>query len=144
MKHISQITPVIKEAQIQADSKIEMILFYALRNLGIDCVLQYPLKGIRVDIAIPQVKLSIECDGKDYHQDKLKDESRDRAVRIQGWEVERYSGSEIYLHSEAIAISIARRYRLIKNIDEYDKIDDSKTAEELIKENEKAYWENFM
>ena len=105
----------------EAESPIEKILYYELKKLGIKCELQYWIKGIRLDIAIPQIKLGIECDGKEYHQDELKDEARDRACYKQGWIIERYTGSDIYLFANSIAVDIGRRWHLLKGVDDYDR-----------------------
>lgn len=113
MEHISHITGKLKHKIENAESPIEWILYSELVRLKIDCYLQYQLKGIRVDIAIPSVKLTIECDGKDYHQDKLRDAARDRAVNAQGWSVRRYSGSKIFWDAKGVALEIAKDFGLL-------------------------------
>lgn len=61
-------------------------------------------KYIRPDIFIwvpsnPNFKLVIECDGFKYHSDKVtfsKDRARDRILQSKGFQVLRFSGSEIF------------------------------------------------
>jgi len=54
---------------------------------------------IRVDFAIPDVKLIIECDGYRYHNRTYKmrkrDYFRDKILNFYGWKVIRLQGSEI-------------------------------------------------
>ena len=47
----------------------------------------------------PEVKVIVECDGFQYHSDKERfktDRQRDRALKALGYDVWRFSGSEIY------------------------------------------------
>jgi len=61
-------------------------------------------KSIRPDMLFwipssPDIRLIVECDGFKYHSDKAKftsDRRRDRALQAKGYQVLRYSGSEIY------------------------------------------------
>jgi len=62
-----------------------------------------PLEGIRVDIFFTKLtnekyKLVVECDGYEWHKDKdsfIRDRKRDRALKAVGYDVFRFSGSEI-------------------------------------------------
>lgn len=61
-------------------------------------------KGIRPDIYFwipsrPDIKIVVECDGFAYHSDKATfrtDPQRDRALKALGYDVLRFSGSEIF------------------------------------------------
>jgi hypothetical protein len=61
-------------------------------------------RSIRADLLVwipekPACRIIVECDGYDYHKDKdrfTSDRQRDRALKLQGYDVLRYSGSEIY------------------------------------------------
>lgn len=61
-------------------------------------------RGIRADIYFwipskPRIKIVVECDGFQYHSSKeafKKDRQRDRAFQARGYEVLRYTGSEIF------------------------------------------------
>ncbi len=53
------------------------------------------------------VKIIVECDGFQHHQEKvvfIHDRKRDRALKAKGYEVLRYSGTEI--HSDPVAASV--------------------------------------
>lgn len=61
-------------------------------------------KSIRTDILIwcpgnEKIKLIVECDGYQYHNSKesfVRDRKRDRLLKSKGYDVIRFSGSEIY------------------------------------------------
>jgi hypothetical protein len=61
-------------------------------------------RGIRADIYFwipskPQINIIVECDGYQYHSDKeafKRDRQRDRALKARGYDVLRYTGSEIF------------------------------------------------
>lgn len=61
------------------------------------------LEGIRVDVFFTKLtnekyKLVVECDGYEWHKDKesfIRDRKRDRALRAAGYDILRFSGSEI-------------------------------------------------
>jgi hypothetical protein len=62
-----------------------------------------PLEGIRVDIFFTKLnsekyKLVVECDGYEWHKSKdsfIRDRKRDRALKAAGYDVFRFSGTEI-------------------------------------------------
>jgi hypothetical protein len=47
-----------------------------------------------IDFAHPLKKIAIECDGKDFHLNKEKDQIRSRVLRDLGWTIYRISGSD--------------------------------------------------
>ena len=49
------------------ESPIEIILFNFLCTYGLYGIPQYEIGKYRADIAFPDKKLVIECDGKDFH-----------------------------------------------------------------------------
>jgi REase_MTES_1575 len=84
---------------IPMDGSYHMTLQPRFPNVKIDG------KPIRPDIYFwipnkPQVNIIVECDGFSYHSDKAKftsDRQRDRALKAVGFDVWRFSGSEIYM-----------------------------------------------
>lgn len=69
---------------------------------------QAPIGRYRIDLAIvecdwhenpPRVRLAIECDGHDFHErtkeQAARDKRRDRELVAAGWQVLRFTGSEI-------------------------------------------------
>ncbi len=73
-------------------------------------------KSIRPDIFFwiptkPEIKVIVECDGFDYHSDKNKfasDRKRDRALQSRGYQVLRYSGTEIYNNPAGVTADLAQ------------------------------------
>jgi len=59
---------------------------------------QYPLGPYKADFAIPQIKLTIECDGDMWHNQpdkQAKDQIRDATLAKYGWTTVRFSESEL-------------------------------------------------
>ncbi len=56
---------------------------------AIDCVLNYPLSSLGLDIALflDNIKIDIEVDGQYWHQDANKDRRRDEFVKSSGFKV---------------------------------------------------------
>ncbi len=50
-------------------------------------VLEYPVQGFCLDIAVPELKLGFEYDGEYWHQDKEKDKKRDEILNELGWKI---------------------------------------------------------
>jgi very-short-patch-repair endonuclease len=51
--------------------------------------------------------IGIECDGHDYHdrtkEQAARDKKRDRAIKLAGWEIIRFTGSEIIKDARSCA-----------------------------------------
>jgi len=74
---------------------IEQRMALLLDKIGIDYVSQYPILRYNVDFAIPALQIAIECDGEYWHQDKKKDQKRQKRIEAEGWFVLRFSGAKI-------------------------------------------------
>ncbi len=84
---------------------LEEKLGWALTKLGIQFESQYPIKyGIDIlnrpryyfpDFAIPESNLLIECDGSYWHKNKKRENLRESRLKELGWDVIRFSDSEI-------------------------------------------------
>jgi very-short-patch-repair endonuclease len=95
------------------ESPIEKKLFAALRDLGIAPRVQYPIGVFRADMAYEDEKLTIECDGRQYHTGERhvsKDRYRDKRLKELGWKVIRYPGWLINRYPEACAAEIGLKY----------------------------------
>lgn len=60
---------------------------------------QVVFEPYRIDLAIPEKKVAIEIDGHDFHktrQQRTRDAKRDRFLQIHGWQVIRFTGSEVH------------------------------------------------
>lgn len=92
--------PHIDYEYIKCESPIERRLYETLKISGYYVKKQYvvPPARYRINIALPQYKIAIECDGKAYHStpaQKARDRQKDAYLRRKGWKVLRFSGSMI-------------------------------------------------
>jgi very-short-patch-repair endonuclease len=74
---------------------IEERMGLLLDKLGVEYVFQYPILRYNVDFAIPELKIAIECDGEQWHQDKEKEQIRQERIEHEGWMVLHYTGTKI-------------------------------------------------
>lgn len=74
---------------------IEMDAWQAIRANG-KCPLypQYPVSKYFLDFGNPYMKIGLECDGKEFHLDKQKDNKRDYELKQLGWQIYRIPGSD--------------------------------------------------
>lgn len=87
----------------KTESPIEVLLFDLLNANGYVVKTQVKIGPYRADFVLPQHRLVIEADGKQYHQDrKAYDRRRDAYMRKLGWKVVRFSGRQIYRDRAAI------------------------------------------
>ena len=80
------------------DSPLEQI-FYELAFLDLHIYPQHNVGRYRLDFAIPNKRIAIEIDGHEYHKTKYQrthDAQRDRWLFGQGWNVLRFTGTEIH------------------------------------------------
>ncbi|GEM_PF-3135822 len=80
------------------DSPLEQ-MFYELAFLDLHIYPQHKVGKYRIDFAIPDKKIAIELDGHEYHKTKYQrtnDAQRDRWLFGEGWQVLRFTGTEIY------------------------------------------------
>jgi len=96
------------------ESPIEAQLYSRLKQFNVPCKLQHKIGPYRADIFIESKyrKIVIECDGKEFHQDKKREEKRDRYLESKGYLVLHFTGSEIFQNSEACV------QKIIENISE--------------------------
>jgi hypothetical protein len=60
---------------------------------------QVVVGNYRVDLAIPEKKVAIELDGHEFHksrEQRTSDAQRERYLQRQGWQVIRFTGTEIH------------------------------------------------
>lgn len=87
-------------------------------------------KSIRTDILIwtprsKNINLIVECDGYEFHKEKsafIHDRKRDRALKFKGYDVLRYSGSEIHNNPIETSISLVN-YLLSQYQETFEKIE---------------------
>lgn len=84
------------------ESPIEEKLLLWFKEYGLFPELQYEIPPYRADFAFPDKKIIVECDGREFHtsdEDRERDAIRDKYLQSKGWEVIRFTGSEIYRES---------------------------------------------
>lgn len=100
----------------KCESYIERKLYDALTFNGYHVKTQTPCGRYRIDLALPQYKLAIECDGKDYHStpsQKAHDRRKNAYLRKKGWTVLRFSGSRIHRRLPEVLRKIEDKILLI-------------------------------
>lgn len=117
---------------------LEQIMYEMLWNmrysmkLPFDPYAQFPLGPYKADFAIPQIKLSIECDGDIWHKDptkKAKDQIRDATLAKFGWTTVRFSEGELKENKDGVWKTVsALIYKLWKRAAEQQQKRHKKTA----------------
>ena len=72
--------------------------------------MQYPLGPYRVDFAIPQIKMAIECDGDAWHNNpekKSKDQMRDALLAKYGWTTVRFREADLQENKDAVQNTVS-------------------------------------
>lgn len=75
---------------------IEKNVWHDIRILGLPLYPQFPVKGYFIDFADPVLKIGVEVDGKQWHQDKAKDDAREDLLHVLGWQIIRINGSQTF------------------------------------------------
>lgn len=76
--------------------------FWLLEQMEVQCQADeriHPELKYRIDVAFPRFKLAVELDGHEFHSTKearSRDTKRDRAFIRHGWQVIRFTGSDIF------------------------------------------------
>lgn len=76
----------------KSPSKPQVKLYYMIKSLYEDAVLNFPVIEVNksIDIAIPTLKVAIEYAGSYWHQNKEKDQIRQKEIENLGWRFIRY------------------------------------------------------
>jgi hypothetical protein len=72
---------------------IEIDAWNSIRGKGVPLYPQFPLLNFFVDFANPFLKVGLELDGRDWHNEE-KDRERDQLLARYGWKIFRIKGSE--------------------------------------------------
>lgn len=100
MQHIRDIldSPEFKKFQAlkaQCESPIEEKMLSFLIAFDFEPELQVNIGPYRVDFLLKNI-IIIECDGKDYHNDLVRERNRDDYLKDAGYTVVHFTGAEIY------------------------------------------------
>jgi very-short-patch-repair endonuclease len=96
--YIPNVPEVVDHQRLKCESLIESRLYNALTFKGYYVETLVPCGKYRIDIALPQYKLAIECDGKAYHstpEQKAHDKRKNAYLRRNGWSVLRFTGAQM-------------------------------------------------
>ncbi len=88
-------------------SPIESDAWQAIRGRGVPLYPQFPVFNYFVDFANPYLRIGLELDGKDWH-DQDKDRARDQMLAEFGWRIFRVPGSEAVAKFES-AVEVVER-----------------------------------
>lgn len=78
----------------------EEIAWGLIRLYGMFMLPQFPVRGYFVDFANPFLKIAIEIDGEQWHQDAEKDIIRQRRIESDGWGFRRFSAVDTMMSKE--------------------------------------------
>lgn len=81
-------------------SPIEADTWNMIRSLGVTLYPQVPVLGYFLDFANPYIRVALEVDGREWHQDVERDRIRDTNIGGLGWHVYRCTGSEVKRYRE--------------------------------------------
>ena len=105
-----------RDPRLPPMTPIEWLLYDAMMELGLAPRSQYGIERFRADFAFPEARLTVECDGRAWH-DAQRDARRDALLGKLGWEVVRFTGSEIWRDAKGVADAVrsllADRARLV-------------------------------
>ena len=71
MRNLPKRKEIKKEYDYLTESPIEQALWDMLRDKGLYLIPQYKIGNYRADFALPDYRVIIECDGKEWHKDKM-------------------------------------------------------------------------
>lgn len=63
---------------------------------------EYPIKGFYADFAIPRRKVVFEVDGKEFHQDVVREWARDQAIIRAGWHLLHIPAERLWQHPKQV------------------------------------------
>lgn len=99
-------------------SSIEKTMKAKLEEKGYYPIDQYKLGKYTIDLAFPDQKLAVECDGDYWHNlpaAKEKDARKDKFLNEKGWQVLRLKEHEINGDVESCAIKVCKVLYTLKN-----------------------------
>lgn len=100
---------------------IEAALWGEIRECNVVMYPQFPIGRFFVDFANPVARVAIECDGYEYHLDKVKDRARDAWLEENGWTVYRITGADCWATDPETG-SATKALEFIRNISETHRI----------------------
>ena len=77
-------------------SPIEDMTWNAIRCAGIPLYPQIPVLNYFIDFGNPILRVGLEVDGANWHQDVSRDRKRDAWIAREGWHIYRCTGKEVH------------------------------------------------
>lgn len=124
--------PKRSEVKKDVESPIERILYRWFLEYHVHVELQYEIPPYRVDFALPDLKVVVECDGKEFHSSEEQieyDRKRDSFLMSKGWKVLRYTGSRIFLEPTEVVKEVIALYYPTQPISEMQLMTEKQTDE---------------
>ena len=91
------------------ETKIEKMVKEELMRRSLTPKIQYKLASYWLDLAFPEYKIAIECDGDYWHSKPIqirKDEEREEKIKKMGWKLMRFKETEILKNVEYVGDKI--------------------------------------
>jgi len=102
------------------ESPMETLYYESLNasfpDVAKNIVTQHKVIGYRLDFAFPDVKLGVEIDGKEYHHTKQQlanDKKRQNHLKQAGWDIIRFTGSQVFNRAHKCASETDTVYRFM-------------------------------
>jgi len=80
-----------KRVSYQQQKLFNLCIYWFDAKIELEYFLKTKIKNRFIDIAFPKYKVAIEYDGDYWHQDKKKDEERDKEIEDMGWKIFHYN-----------------------------------------------------
>lgn len=95
-------------------SSLERTICNLLDSLSIPYTTQYRIERFWIDIAFPDYKLAVECDGIYWHSfsnSHERDRRKDKAIKKYGWRLLRFTENEIRTSAQTCVNQIIKHIR---------------------------------
>jgi very-short-patch-repair endonuclease len=105
-------------------SPIEREMLEGIRRIGYHVYAwpHYNVAGYELDIAFPDEKLDVECDGKYWHmRHPERDARRDLDLTSWGWTVLRFSGTRIHRDIEGCVAEVDAKLATLRSRRQHDR-----------------------
>jgi very-short-patch-repair endonuclease len=120
LRGVRQAAGILEIANARAESPPESRVRYVLLEAGMVCAVQHDVHAedgrwiARVDLAIPELKIAIEYDGREVHERQdvfVRDRRRQNALVEAGWVVLRFTAADMRDHGAGVVSVVAAAVR---------------------------------
>jgi very-short-patch-repair endonuclease len=106
-----QCTGALSQRSMPKVSSLETKMLAALEALGLNPVHQHPVRFYTIDLAFPEVKLAVECDGVYWHRlpaNQRRDRAKNTYLTDRGWTMIRLPEQDIKASPQACAAKVKK------------------------------------